>query len=118
MAKKIIIEGDDKDELVAQLTEWLEMLGAEAPAGGEDGGEDLTGDGDGDGKPEGGEDEPTAEDLQAKIKPMFVKLAKTGKAGNDKLKAALKKVNAAKLTDIDDVDDLKKLAKLLGVKLD
>ena len=112
MAIKIVIEGDDKDELIAAATAVLEMLGSEAPAEEEvveeeaeaEAGDDLV-----------GEEVDESEAIRDKIKSTVLKLAKA-KGGPEKVKAAFKKVKANRLADVED-KHLKTVAKLLGVKV-
>lgn len=126
MAKfKVGVEGDTKEELVDNLKELLELLGAEGgeESGGEEGGdeggeeggdeEDLLG-GDGD------EEEP---DLREGLKPIIVKMSKHAK-GPDKIRAIFKAAKANRLQDVDDkmlkkVDAaIRKAAKELKIKID
>lgn len=97
MAKmQITVEGDDKDELVANMQAALEMLGAEAAEGGSD--DDLMGGGD-----EGGDEEEGVdyEALREKLKGVVTKLAKTAE-GTETAKKALKAIKRAKLGEVED----------------
>jgi len=122
MAKiQIILEGEDKEELVAAMQEWLKHFGAEASEESEteedtsDDTEEDTSDGANGETDDSGlvddEDTEIRSKLQAHIranmkKPVFV----------DKTKSLFKKYKAGKLSDIDD-KDLKAVAKAMGVKV-
>jgi hypothetical protein len=113
MAFKLIIEGDDKDELIAALDAAKEMLGAEAEESGDD--DDSSGDDDdSSGDDDDSSDDDDNEEILGKIRKQIAKLVKTDE-GPGKVKAALAKFKAKKLDQVDGAK-LPALAKMLGVK--
>jgi len=115
--KKIIIEGEDKDELLAAAQEVVEMLGGEAS---EETEEEETTEEEGDPLEEETEEETEEEEedpnaaLREKIKAKITAVVKKP-GGADAVRAALKAVKAGKLQQVKD-KDLKKLATALKVK--
>ncbi len=103
MAIKITIEGDDKDELVAQLTTVLEMLGEEA---GEE--EEVEEE-----EAEEEEEADPADALREKIKKKVLALTKKP-GGAEKVRKAFAIAKAKKLDQIKD-SMLAKVDKALGI---
>lgn len=121
MAFKLIIEGDDKDELITALDAAKEMLGGEAESSDDDdSGDDDSGDddaGDDDSGDDDSGDGDDADEQREKIKKGIVKLSKTSEGANA-IRAALTKF-AGKGKKLGDVKDAKlpALAKALKIKL-
>jgi hypothetical protein len=114
MAIKITVEGDDKDELVAQLQAALEMLGGEA---GEEAEEEEAEEEEETEEEETEEEESEEEDpsdaLRAEIKKKVLLLTKKP-GGAEKVRKAFAIAQAKKLDQIKD-NMLAKVDKALGI---
>jgi hypothetical protein len=118
-AKQIYVSGDDKDELIEALKEWLEILEgppAEEPA------EDDPVEVEDDPAEEPVEDEPEAEDEPSPMDVLRSKLVDRIRAMSkkpdqiEKIRAAFKAQGIKKFDDATPDKKLPALAKALGVK--